>query len=172
MKPTLKDLFIPKEMGLRTVNMMYQWFSVTLCYYGLSFAATSLAGDVYSNFCLIIIVEIPSYFFCIFVMDCWGRRPILSFCQVLSGLFCILAALLQEYPSLGILQVIFTLIGKFGASACFAIIYVYTAELFPTIIRNSAIGSCSTIARVGGMLCLVIIQVKIICTNEYEQHII
>ena len=27
-------------------------------------------------------IEIPGYLFCIFVMDCWGRRPILSFCQV------------------------------------------------------------------------------------------
>jgi hypothetical protein len=26
-------------------------------------------------------------------------------------------------------------------------IQVYTAELFPTVIRNTAIGSCSTVAR-------------------------
>ena len=29
-----------------------------------------------------VMIEIPGYLFCIFVMDCWGRRPILSFCQV------------------------------------------------------------------------------------------
>ena len=36
-----------------------QWFSVTLCYYGLSFASTSLAGDKYSNYMLSVFVEIP-----------------------------------------------------------------------------------------------------------------
>ncbi len=84
-KPSLIDLFRPPLIALRTVNMMYQWFSVTLCYYGLSFASTGLAGDAYSNFCLSVFVEIPGYLFCIFVMDCWGRRPILSFAQGLSG---------------------------------------------------------------------------------------
>ena len=62
--------------------MSFQWFSVTMCYYGLSFASTSLSGDAFSNFFLSVLVEIPGYIFCIIVMDCWGRRPILSFCQV------------------------------------------------------------------------------------------
>ena len=80
-------------------------------------------------------------------MDCWGRRPILSFCQLVSGIACIAAGLLAGREEFLILQVFLSLIGKFGASACFAIVYVYTAELFPTVIRNTAIGACSTIAR-------------------------
>lgn len=53
-------------------------------YYLPSFASTDLAGSAHSNFMWSVLVEIPGYFFCIFVMDCWGRRPILSFCQVKS----------------------------------------------------------------------------------------
>ena len=135
---------------------MFQWFSVTLCYYGLSFASTSLSGDSYTNFMLSVTVEIPGYLFCIFAMDCWGRRPILSFCQAMSGIACIAAGLMFKVDSLAGLQVFLSLIGKFGASACFAIVYVYTAELYPTIIRNTAIGSCSTVARVGGICSLLI----------------
>ena len=41
-------------------------------------------------------------------------------------------------------------LGKFGASASFAIVYLYTAELYPTVIRNSAIGSASMVAKIGG----------------------
>ena len=71
---------------VNTMPSPAQWFSVTMCYYGLGFASTSLSGNPYSNFFLSVLIEIPGYVFCILVMDCWGRRPILSFCQV----FCLL----------------------------------------------------------------------------------
>ena len=51
-KATVLDLFRPTKMAVRTVNMCFQWFSVTMCYYGLSFASTSLACDKFSNYCL------------------------------------------------------------------------------------------------------------------------
>ena len=31
-----------------------------------------------------VMVDIPGYVFCMVVMECWGRRPILSLCQVLT----------------------------------------------------------------------------------------
>ena len=105
-------------------------------------------------------------------MDCWGRRPILSFCQLISGLSCIAAGLLfplTDNPGIGGLQVFLSLIGKFMASACFAIVYVYTAELFPTMIRNTAIGSCSTIARVGG-ICALLVSLVSIFTRIYLRN--
>ena len=159
-QPSIKDLFVPKLMAFRTLNMFYQWFAVTMCYYGLTFASTSLGGDPHTNYLLGVCIEIPAYIFCILVMDCWGRRPILSFCQAIAGVSCIIAGLLfeeiEDNKALVPAQVFFSLVGKFMASANFAIIYVYTAELYPTIIRNSAIGACSCIARVGAILALVL----------------
>jgi hypothetical protein len=39
-KPNLFDLFRVRVMAGRTLNMCMQWFSVTMVYYGLSFAST------------------------------------------------------------------------------------------------------------------------------------
>ena len=51
------------------------------------------------------------------------------------------------------ITVVLANVGKFGVSAAFAVIYVRSAELFPTMARNSGIGSSSMMARVGGMIC-------------------
>ena len=42
--------------------------------------------------------------------------------------------------------------GKFGAAGSFALIYLYTAELYPTEIRGTAVGLCCMFARVGGFV--------------------
>lgn len=162
-KVTVLDLFRPRVILFRTLNMCFQWFSVTMCYYGLAFASTSLSGNPYSNFFLSVLIEIPGYIFCILVMDCWGRRPILSFCQIVSGVACVICGLLQgvEDEGLQAFQIFLSLIGKFGASASFAIVYVYTAELFPTVIRNQAVGTCSLVARIGGITSLLLDLLKV-----------
>jgi MFS family permease len=58
-------------------------------------------------------------------------------------------------------KVVLSLIGKFGASASFAIVYVYTAEMFPTAIRNQAVGTCSLVARIGGITSLLLDLLKV-----------
>jgi OCT family organic cation transporter-like MFS transporter 16 len=44
------------------------------------------------------------------------------------------------------------MLAKIAMAGCFAVIYNFTAELFPTVVRNSAVGLCSMSARMGGML--------------------
>lgn len=39
-----------------------------------------------------------------------------------------------------------------GITASFGIIYVYTAELYPTPLRSASMGACSMMARFGAMV--------------------
>ena len=67
--------------------------------------------------------------------------------MLLSGILSIPAGFMED----GIPKTILGLIGKFGATASFNIVYLYTAELFPTQIRSTAVGLCSMMARIGGL---------------------
>ena len=41
--------------------------------------------------------------------------------------------------------------GKLAITASYGTVYVFSAEQFPTVIRNVGIGAASTFARVGGI---------------------
>ncbi|NXP79043.1 S22AD protein, partial [Ramphastos sulfuratus] len=47
---------------------------------------------------------------------------------------------------------VLAIIGKFTATAAFSSSYVYTAELLPTIIRQTGAGLCSMSARIAGII--------------------
>merc|ERR1711936_37718 len=71
--------------------------------------------------------------------------------QILAGVTCIGAGLITR-DSLRWLQVTLALVGKFGATASFAVVFVYTAEMFPTEIRSTAVGASSLCGRIGGIV--------------------
>ena len=154
--PTIMDLFKPKEVLFRSLNMFLQWFSVTMGYYGLLFASTGLGGggDPHKTFTLAVLAELPALFIYLKLPQLFGRKVILIACQLICGICCIIGGLLVGVPSLSTLQLILVMIGRLSAALGFGMVYLYTSELFPTAIRSTAIGTCSCMARVGGIIAI------------------
>jgi len=48
--------------------------------------------------------------------------------------------------------VVLGMIGKFGVTSAYNVIYIFSAELFPTVIRNGGIGMSSMCSRIGGII--------------------
>lgn len=46
----------------------------------------------------------------------------------------------------------FAMFGKFCITASFTIVYVYSAEIYPTVVRNIGVGTSSMCARIGSIL--------------------
>ena len=82
-----------------------------------------------------------------------GRVKCYSGTFIAGGICCCLVALVTSVTSgegwAIALSVAIGIVGKFLISMTFAIAYLYTAELFPTKVRNLAVGLASTFARIG-----------------------
>ena len=159
-KSSLIDLFKHRTILYRTLNMFLQWFSATMVYYGLLFGSTSLYGDPYVNFTLVVLAELPSMFLYLKLPHMYGRRNSLVASQTISAICCICGGLLIENSNLALLQITLVMIGRLFAGLGFTLVYLYTLELYPTDMRNTAIGTCSSIARIAGVIAILMENLK------------
>ncbi|CAM5120660.1 unnamed protein product [Natator depressus] len=125
-------------------------FVNSLVYYGLSLNVGSFGSDVYRTQLVFGAVEIPARFSCIFLLQWFGRKKCQGFFLLLGGAVClIITGIPKDSP---VVVTTLAVIGKFAIAAALSISYVYSAELFPTIIRLTGVGLCSMSARVRGII--------------------
>ena len=79
-----------------------------------------------------------------------GRRLTLCLAMVTGGGACLLIQLLSSLAP-AIIQSL-ALLGKLCLASSFAVVYIHSAEIFPTTVRNSGMGLVSVAARVGGIM--------------------
>ncbi|RUS86172.1 hypothetical protein EGW08_006066 [Elysia chlorotica] len=153
----------------RSLIVFFNWLVASMVYYGLSLNAEALSGDIYLNFFLLAVVELASYVVCLVFLDIAGRKFLQCSSMVLGGVACVatLFPVIYGGEGHGWITLVLSLVGKFGASAGFAVIYVYSAELFPTVMRNSGMGLCSLCARIGGILSPYIADLKDVIGNDW-----
>ncbi|KAI8037635.1 organic cation transporter protein isoform X2 [Drosophila gunungcola] len=134
----------------RYAILLLIWAVNAIVYYGLSLNATSLSGNKYLNFALVCLVEIPGYSLAWLFLRRLGRRLALSGSLLLCSITCVASG----FVTLGANWLVVTLflIGKLGITSSFAVIYTFTAEMMPTVIRSGGVGVMSTFARFGAML--------------------
>src|SRR5689334_11455556 len=85
------------------------------------------------------------------------KKPLFSY-YALSGCLCLMVAALTfiaDHPNafeVDILRTVLVLFARFWLAGAFAVIYVYSSELFPTVIRNTAFGVCICAHTFGGVM--------------------
>lgn len=149
-KIPLKDMFKSVTLLTRCANCCISWLTCVLLYYGLSLNSVALSDDIYLNFILAALVEFPGSLAVYLLLKRIGRRTCLSLAFTLCGICCF--ALIFIDPNFTTVTVTINLIGKFGSTISFAVCYIITTELFPTPLRHSLMGICSTFGRIGSIL--------------------
>ncbi|XP_022209403.2 organic cation transporter-like protein [Drosophila obscura] len=148
--PSVWDLFCYPNLRRKTLLIFLDWLVTSGVYYGLSWNTKNLGGNVLLNFLISGAVEIPAYIFLLLTLNRWGRRSILCGCLVVAGLSLLLTVVIPE--GMNALIVTCAMMGKLAITASYGTVYIFSAEQFPTVVRNVALGAASMVARIGGML--------------------
>lgn len=148
-KVQVMDLWRTPLIRLISFVQYIIWFSVYLVYYGLVLNLSNIGGDVYRNTVYSGLVEIPAIILSIYILLKMGRRIPLCLTTVLAGIACLMT--LGFAPGSDI-TIGLAMVGKFSISSSNVIIPIYTAEMFPTKMRNLGVGASSVPAGVALIL--------------------
>ncbi|XP_056003356.1 solute carrier family 22 member 7-like [Ostrea edulis] len=130
-------------------------FVNSLTYYGLFLTSGSMSGNMYLNFFLNGMVEIPSVFLYMNSINRYGRKKTCIMFHAIAGVSLSISAILifiGDTPVIKGFASAMSFAGKFGISGSYMAIFLYTPEIYPTNLRALGLGLGSTMARVGGMI--------------------
>ncbi|XP_044310142.1 solute carrier family 22 member 5 [Varanus komodoensis] len=148
---TYNILDIVRTQNIRSVTIMcvILWMVISIGYFGLSLDTPNLHGDIYVNCFLSAVIEVPAYIMSWLLLQQLPRRYSMVGSLFLGGCVLLFIQLVPTY--LSVVSIILVMAGKFGITASFSMVYVYTAELYPTVVRNMGVGVCSMASRFGSI---------------------
>jgi MFS family permease len=132
-----------------TICVGFNWFVCGLCFFGSAQYIGQLGGNIFINVALSAVIQIPSTLLSVWAVKAWGRKRTLILSNITAGVSCILIALVPA--ELTWLKTTLSCVDMFGLTISFPTVYIYSGELFPTVVRNIGVGTSSMCARIGSM---------------------
>lgn len=144
----VKILLKRKWSCRRLVSMMAVAFGIAMVYYGMPLGLGNLSLDLYISVTLNALSEFPASLFTFLLIGKLNRKgAILGLC-VVSGI-CSVSCVLVKWQGM---QIVLELVSFFSACTAFDFVLIYTLELFPTCVRNSAVSMVRQALIFGGAL--------------------
>ncbi|KAM4620452.1 solute carrier family 22 member 6 [Polymixia lowei] len=146
---TAYDLLKTRGMRRISICLVAVWFSTSFAYYGLAMDLQKFGVSIYLMQVIFGAVDIPAKLFALGMLSYLGRRITQATCLFISAL--IIFANIFVPPDMQTVRTTLACLGKGFTSASFTCVYLFTGELYPTVIRQTGMGFVSTMARVGSM---------------------
>ncbi|XP_070683838.1 solute carrier family 22 member 7-like isoform X2 [Pempheris klunzingeri] len=141
------DLVRTPRMRRLAVLTGIVWFGVASMYYGISLNVTGFGVNIYLTQFIYGVSELPAKALIFFTLNKTGRRLNQAGTLFLTGL-CIFCNMFIPQDK-GVFRTAVGALGKLFAEGAFIIVFLYTSELYPTVMRQNGLGYTSLIGRIG-----------------------
>nr|KAF6342067.1 solute carrier family 22 member 7 [Myotis myotis] len=149
-RPSYLDLFRTPRLRRISLCCMMVWFGVNFSYYGLSLDISGLGLNVYQTQLLFGAVELPAKLLVYLSVRHAGRR--LTQAGTLLGTALTLGFRLLVPTEKAYWSTALAVTGKGFSEAAFTTAYLFTSELYPTVLRQTGMGLTALVGRLGGSL--------------------
>jgi predicted MFS family arabinose efflux permease len=152
----LVHLYGPLTLRKRALIAHFTWCVTSLSYYVLALNGENLKANIYLYVAMTGSVDILGYIISMIILRYMGRRLSSAMLFTLAGVSMLVVL---GIPKSSIFVVCFAMLSRFSITSVYAIMTLHTAELFPTEIRNTALGISSTAAHVGSIFAPFIVDI-------------
>ncbi|KAB0380238.1 hypothetical protein FD755_008022 [Muntiacus reevesi] len=149
--------FIPNWQGIQLaitlpnfLFLLYYWFTSAVVYQGLVMRLGIIGGNLYIDFFISGVVELPGALLILLTIERFGRRLPFAASNVVAGVACLVTAFLPE--GIPWLRTTVATLGRLGITMAFEIVYLVNSELYPTTLRNFGVSLCSGLCDFGGII--------------------
>ncbi|XP_014648424.1 PREDICTED: solute carrier family 22 member 8 isoform X2 [Ceratotherium simum simum] len=132
-----------------TFCLSLAWFATGFAYYSLAMGVEDFGVNLYVLQLIFGGVDIPAKLITLASLSYLGRHYTQSITLLLAG--GSILALLFVPLDLGTLRTVLAVFGKGCLSSSFSCLFLYTSELYPTVIRQTGMGVSNMWTRVGSM---------------------
>lgn len=147
---SLSAILKSKTLCLRFLICCYQFVASSFCYYGMNFSALNIPGvNQYISFILIVAFEIPGILIAVPLLKFIERRKLMFASLFLTSVLTIVTPLLPQHNSIVVL--ISFMLAKTSISFTYNMVYIFTAEQWPTTCRSTILSACAMVGRIGSM---------------------
>lgn len=153
------DLFKTPNIRAYTMIAAFIWMFCSHTFFGINQYIGRLQGNIYLNVMLSAACLTPGLILVIFATLHLRRKVSVIFSFTISAVSLLVFILIPTNNRAATLA--FAIIGLIGAYTSFVQIYLYSSEIFPTVIRNTAIGFASMFARFGGFIAPFVVNIGI-----------
>ncbi|XP_006903172.1 PREDICTED: solute carrier family 22 member 8-like [Elephantulus edwardii] len=149
-KYSIVDLFRTPILRRVSLCLSLAWFSTGFAYYSLAMGVEEFGVNIYMLQVIFGGVDIPAKLISIFSLTFLGRHTTQAATLLLAG--GTILSLIFVPSELQTLRTVLAVFGKGCLSSSFNCLFLYTSELYPTVIRQTGLGINNVWARLGSVM--------------------
>ncbi|XP_042479309.1 organic cation/carnitine transporter 3-like [Macadamia integrifolia] len=162
-------ILLGKSWSRRRLSaVMTVGFGIGMVYYGMPLGVGNLAFNLYLSVTFNALSELPSSLITFFLIGKLNRRSSLLIFTMVSGICSVTCVVIGS--SWKELQIGLELVSFFSACTAFNVVMIYTLELFPTSVRNSALSIVRQALVFGGVFSPVLVAVGRKMKDEFLSY--
>ncbi|KAM6922183.1 solute carrier family 22 member 7-like [Lycodopsis pacificus] len=138
------------------------WYGVASTYYGISFNISRFGLNIYLTHFIYAAIEVPAKLMIYFLINIFGRRKCQAGTLLLTGICIAINLFLPQ--GLWHVRAGVAILGKGLSEASFTTVFLYTTELYPTVVRQNGMGYTNFMCRLGMLVAPLILLLEDVWT--------